>query len=454
MVHQRGGGRVFPVQFLTIRKGRDGVARSIFLSPEESTYCSQVLNLYRDSIGKRKEEIEVSIKELELKSQNPKIIKGLALILDRASRFEQPSILDPLHVREVVFSSSSFPPVSPEERSGLLKTISVRLHSSPEEIVAALYADKESEQVLRDVPVLSTSDLANMFNLEQIETVMLKSSSFILKTSGEHQRFIRKIRSLGLLYEESAEGEMHTLKVTGPVSIFEHSDRYGSRLALLIRYVAGFSDWEIDADVILKSGKEKSSYSYHIDSTVSPYIGSPPVFSNNGKSKPAMTPEPIRTPNGTIFPDYVLNIYGHTENVVLTRPRYYEEDYAIIRSAMDAHDNISLICVIDSEEKCPKGATCIKGEVEAGKIAEILGILRKNEARSIRSTKVNEPKNSTVDMNTKKLDTNMIHHLESLYPESQEMVEYLDFMGFNPESALIEAGYKVKWKGLHMVVYK
>jgi hypothetical protein len=343
--------------------------------------------------------------------------------------------------------------VSPEERSGLLKLISIKLHTTPDEIMAAMYGDKESEQILKSVPEISYSTLSRKFNLEQIETVMLRSTVLTIKTSMNHLRFIRRMRSLGLLYEESAIDGKHILKVSGPVSILEHTERYGSRLALLIRYISGYSDWEIDAEVTLKSGKEKNSYQYHLDSSVTPYIYPDDSSSSIFKQETSET-SPIKLDKTFIIPDTSIDIDGEKVSIVLTRPPYYEDDHMQIQGASRLGFNIALVCLIDNDEKCPKGAICLKGDPEKERILEAIKsqsprtINRKESAPGIPSTSIDQT------VGRKPLDERIIKHLENLYPDSGGMVEYLDFMGYNPEKALQEAGYTVRWKGLRIVVSK
>lgn len=453
MVPRKGGGKVFPVQLLTVRKGRDGAARSVFLSPDNGAYAAPVLELFHSSIGKRREEVESQIRELELKSQNPKIVKGLALILERISEFEPPSHMDPAHVRNVIFQSASFPPVSPMERSGLLKLIARTLNATPDEIIAAMYADKESEQILRSVPEISHSSLIRKFNMEQIETVMLRCSSLTITTETNSPRFVRRLRRLGLLYEENTDGGKHILKISGPVSILDHSERYGSRLALLLRYITSYSDWEMDAEVMLKNGKDKNSYRYHLDSSVSSNVSMDDSFGNNTDNRTKEIPE-IKADKTTIVPDMLMEIAGESVSIVLTRPLYYEEDYIQIQSARNLGYNVLLICQIDNEQKCPKGAICLKGEPEPQKIMDLM----KTRHSELHIARVNPPEETSrlddIDETVKPLDEKVVKHLESLYPDSGNMVEYLDFMGYNPEKALKEAGYSVKWKGLHLVVSK
>ena len=43
-------------------------------------------------------------------------------------------------------------------------------------------------------------------------------------------------------------------------------------------------------------------------------------------------------------------------------------------------------------------------------------------------------------------------HLQALYPDSEAMTDYLEFMGFPVEKTLEEAGFRTRWKGLRLIV--
>ncbi|MGC8693952.1 MAG: DUF790 family protein, partial [Thermoplasmata archaeon] len=137
---------------MIIRRSKKGIVKSLFLNEENDNYSSSVIELFRSSIGKSRGEIENSIRELELKSQNPKIVRGLSLLIFRMSRLEAPSYLDPVKVRETIFSSVRIPPVSPEDKAEVLKKIADKLETTPEDVLRGMYADKDSEQILVSVP--------------------------------------------------------------------------------------------------------------------------------------------------------------------------------------------------------------------------------------------------------------------------------------------------------------
>ena len=165
---------MFPVQLMTVRKSRNGTVRSVFLTEENSDYCSAVMELFKSHVGSSREEIERDIKILELKIQNPKIIRGLSLIMFRLSKMVPPGNLDAELVRSTIFKYAKVPPVSPEGREDILAKVAEELKSTVNEISKSMYADKENEQILEAVPEISSDELSKKFNIEQIETVTLK----------------------------------------------------------------------------------------------------------------------------------------------------------------------------------------------------------------------------------------------------------------------------------------
>jgi len=69
-------------------------------------------------------------------------------MLFRMTKMEPPSHLDPLKVRETIFSYVRVPPVSPKSREEILRRIADNLETTPEDVIKGMYANKESEQIL------------------------------------------------------------------------------------------------------------------------------------------------------------------------------------------------------------------------------------------------------------------------------------------------------------------
>ena len=453
---QGGGEKVFPLQLLTVRRSRNGTIRSILLTSENSDYCTSVVKMFKSSIGMKRETIESNVKLIELKAQNPKIIKGLSLIMFRISGLAPPSAMDAPSVRKEIFLLDGSPAISPSEREQRIGQVADRNKVSSVEIERAIYSDKESEQILLSVPDIDENILAQKFNLEQIETVMLKSVNLNIRTSSVHSRLIRRIRSLGLLYTDSYENETHTISVSGPLSVLQHSERYGSSIALLVRYMVKFSGWELDADIILKSDQKKTSYRYHLDDSVSQYVESSvnwhPGSEQNGLE---IDPAPVKIGSTLVFPDYLMDINGIRVNILITRPRYFEEDNAILQTLRKEGKKVEMICVIKNKETCPRGGSCIKGEVNFESIRKVVSGKPSRENRKRKEPEEGQKQEYGVQARkTVSIDAKTMKHLENLYPDSQAMVDFLDFIGISPDQGLTAAGYTVRWKGLRIVVSK
>ena len=447
----RGGGeKVFPVQLMTVRRSRNGIVRSVFLSEENTDYSISVMDVFSRCIGKSRLEIEKELKLVELKSQNPKILRGLATLMFRLSNMERPSMLDPSVVRNTIFTRAKAPAVTTEERERILSEVAEEMHTSIQDVRMAMYADNEDNEILKELPSLQPEKLSNLYNIEQIETVILKSLWMEIRTPSNMGRFIRKARSLGLLYSESDQDGIHSIRVSGPVSILEQSERYGSRLSLLVRYMIKFSDWELDASVKLKSGEGKEEFRYHLDHSVSEYTG---IQDQNEEKLPAFVvtnPPPFQSGKRTIYPDYAISLDSAKINILLTTPRYFSEDHDEISSIRKNGTEVELLCIIGRTEKCPKGALCFRDSVDWYSLRDQFERRYRKETGKIpaeidQSTgKDKIPSGMEMEKVTK--------HLKDLYPDSEAMTDYLEFMGLPVAQTLEKAGYKIRWKGLRILV--
>ncbi|MCL5789108.1 MAG: DUF790 family protein [Candidatus Thermoplasmatota archaeon] len=446
---------MFPTQLMSVRRSKKGTLRSIFLTEENSDYCSSIIELFSKSIGKSRGEIEEELKTMELKVQNPKILRGLALIMFRSSEFVKPSPLDSEVVRKTIFSIARNPVVNPEEREEIMERIASQMNSTPKEVDEAIYGDKESNLILVK-PFDAPSDiLSKKYNSEQIETVIMKSLWIEVSTTTHSNDFIRSIRSKGLLYEERMDAQTHIIRVNGPVSIFEKSERYGVKLALFVRYVLTHDDWEINASISLKSStgkKEKDEFLYHLDESVSDLTSGEKVPEEQLPSFVNRNPKSIDVDGGFITPDYSISIEGKEVPVFISPLIYYGDELLKARQISVSGIKAELFCLLEGKEKCPKGAMCFRESVDWWRVREYIAqkysVEKQRPSGPIGRQSISNESNVT----PVRLTDQMISHLNSLYPDDNAMVDYLDFMGIPPEEGLRAAGFKVSWKGLRIVV--
>ena len=440
---------------MSVRRNRKGTLRSVFLTEENSDYCSSVIDLFSRSMGRSRGEIEEELKTMELKVQNPKILRGLALIMFRASEFKRPSPLDSEIVRRAIFSLARNPIVNPEDRKAVLEKIASNMSSTPEEVDDAIYGDKESNLILVSPFNAPPDILAKKFNGEQIETVIMKSLWVEVSTTKHSNDFIRSIRNKGLLYEERVEDARHTIRVNGPVSIFEKSGRYGVRLALFVRYVLSRDDWEINASISLKSNrgkKGKEEFIYHIDESVSDLTVGEEAPEEKLPSFVNSNPKSIEVDGSTVTPDYSMSAGGNEVAIFVSPLRYYSDELLRVSKITGSGIGADVFCLLEGKEKCPKGAMCFREDVDWWMIREYLTHKHSGEKQRPQSKTDEHIHRHENEPAPVKITDQMISHLNSLYPDDHAMVEYLDFMGIPPEEGLRAAGFRVAWKGLRIVV--
>ncbi|MEM0135855.1 MAG: DUF790 family protein [Thermoplasmatales archaeon] len=446
---------MFPTQLMSVRRSKKGTLRSVFLTEENSDYCASVIGLFSRCKGWSKGEIEEELKNMELKVQNPKILRGLALIMFRASEFRRPSPLDSEKVRKEIFSIAKNPIVNPEERKAILERIASFMSATIQEVDDAIYGDKESNIILVSPFNASPDMLAKKFNEEQIETVIMKSLWVEVSTKTQANDFIRSLRTKGLLFEERIQDDRHVIRVNGPVSIFEKSERYGTKLALFVRYVLSHDDWEINASISLKSNtgkKRKDEFSYHLDESISDLIVKEEVTEEQLPSFVNRNPKPIEIGDNILTPEYSISLGEKEVGIFVSPHRSFNDELSKVKKINESGKFAEVFCLLEGKEKCPKGAICFKEEVDWWRIREYLAQKYfKNGSRqqphAEDQTAMNGRSGEPI-----KLSDQMISHLNSLYPDDQAMVEYLDFMGVPPEQGLRAAGFKMTWKGLRLTV--
>ncbi len=422
---------MFPTALMMFRKSKDGTIRPIFITAENTDYCIRVLDLFKTSINSKRSEIEERLKILELKSQNPKFIKGLALLLFRYSKFERSSTLDSERVRETIFRESQNPAVAPEQKHEILERVAKIYNVSAQDIEDAMYADKESEYVLKEVYDSDPEMLAKQFNLEQLETMVLKSVELKISEAKNWSVIYRKVKSLGLLYTIDHE---HSITVNGPISVLEQTERYGARLALLLRYLVNMHEWHIDAKIVLKdSNKEKKEYLLSLNSSVSYYL---PIANIEESKLPDIKyridkAEPVIIDGQVYIADYSVEVHGTKVYIDISRPIYVDKNRKVKELMHINHINWEIFYYIETSEKNMKGEICFKNNIDWDKISKYI------------EDKYDKKEN---DLEAIKRD------IEALYPDSDRIIEYLESRGYVPDEILKSMGYRIKWEGLRLKV--
>ena len=247
------------------------------LEPDTIALAERIRGIFGEGIGRRKGELIDRLREVEDEGHDFKLVRGLSALLERRCVFEPESAIDPREARAAVFEEASRRrATTPEERSGVLRTISGKLGVSQEALERTLYSDIEEELILKEFKPLDPDPLLKRYNLSLTQTLLFKALRVEFSASGNWKRIFRQVKRLGLIYSverdgdrrggaAGAAGEGYTVSLDGPLSLFRMTERYGVSIAKLLPEITASEPWRISAEILARS-RGGRVYAFEADS--------------------------------------------------------------------------------------------------------------------------------------------------------------------------------------------
>ena len=229
-----------------IRKGR---IFPLLRDEKDLELAEEILSIYRGSIGTKASEIDEKVTDLE-EHLNFKFVRGLRTLLDRKCVFESKAVIDSLLARKEVFREIF--KGERKNRNEILRSVAQKLNLTTQELETSLWADRDSELVLRDFSDIKAEDLLNEYNLSLSQTLLFKSIGMDIWYEGDYESLFRAIKYFGLLYQaERGENNFH-VRVEGPVSLLKLTEKYGTSMAKILPSIINGKKWRMDAEVVVR----------------------------------------------------------------------------------------------------------------------------------------------------------------------------------------------------------
>ncbi len=400
-------------------------------------------------IGRKRKEIEDEIKELELQVQFNKVLKGLAEVMFRSCIFKKPGNLEPERIRSKVFLSAPNGVFDISQKNAILSKIAKEEGCSEDNILYSLYSDLEDEEILSEMPEISEDELCRRFNLEQVETLLMRAVSLSVSGMRSYGLIVSKIRSLDLMYRIGSTGnEIQNIWIEGPASVIEESKKYSTKFAGIIRYLLSFDEWEIDSEVELSRERKKERFRFHLDSSSRFYFPDIARESDSIIQFPGIRrAEPIFIGSEVFIPDYVLERDDQKAIICLSRPNQKAYNDKWKKKLEEIGLKAVFVYIIKKGEKKLQNEICFFEKLDWDYLLNFVLADPESRKRSERmQSEIVTPKIPNLDELRKKIDL--------LYPDSDEMIEAIVKMHLDVEDTLTALGYKVYWSGLQMAVRK
>ncbi len=445
---------MFQTELLSVRRVKGKVVPS-FLWPDSSDHAAIVIGLFQESTGIRRSEIERKVRNVETQYSNHKAVRGLAELMTRKCYFESPSKLDARSVRRFLFTRAIKTPLNEESRKKMLAAAAEHFATTVEDVDNAIYGDKESEAILRDIEKVKPEKLCLEYNREMVETILMKAVSMSVQVETGWRDFLRVVKRLGLMFSVEQEGDgVGSVTVDGPLTMHQNTMRYGERFAKLFRHIYAGDSWKIEAKVRLKRSGSSEVLSFYLDSGSSDLF---PAVERYSEPMPSFQwveswePQPVVNGQKVYFPDLSVKIGDKTYLVDISRPVYSGMNSE--RDPLLREKGIPWVTVyaLDQGEKPVKGAVNLSMPIRW----ESLYFALQREIPGGVKHRNKEIKNSLLDREIPQAELEEIRQaVEERFPDPDLITEYLESRGYVPSRILPVLGYRIRWKGLSMEIRK
>ncbi len=206
-----------------------------------------LISAFQESVGKKRAALDAALDAREPPGTTAPVLrfrKSLVALLERRCRFAIESAVEPAAARRALFGAAGGPVAEPERRAALLAAVAANFRTGAEALEASLWADLDSEQVLREFAPPEPGDLLREFNRELVHTLLQWARGAAVEADPE--TVAPRARTLGLqaAYER---GQIH-LSAAGRGK--------GEALALLFDDVAALERWSWSSEVFMpRSGR-------------------------------------------------------------------------------------------------------------------------------------------------------------------------------------------------------
>jgi len=217
---------------------------------DRTDLAARVIGVYQGCVGRSRADLDEALGELERESDDFKLVRGFAKLLERDATFETRSPLDPGRARRAAFvAAESVGVVTEDEREAALGTAADRLDATPAAVADSLYADLAAREVLTAVDTRWDPDqLCTQYNLSLAQTALFDATEVRVRSS-DPRALVSAVKRLRLMYEVRRTDAGREVVVTGPDRLFRRTRRYGTRFARLLRTVATAEEWHLAATV-------------------------------------------------------------------------------------------------------------------------------------------------------------------------------------------------------------
>ncbi len=232
--------------------------------------AARYVTIARASVGESRSEVLEAMGHVKVDNRDVKLADGLRkLVLDRCD-FEVQTKLDPVALRQEVFTRAADARRSDAfDRDALLAEIASSHSVTAEEVERLLFADLKSAHRLLAFDDISGAEVAVHWERSQVQAVLLRAESVTVEVESQdaagYRALFRTMKFRRLLYriEPLPEAKGYRITIDGPFSLLQSVTKYGLQLALVLPAIRACDRWSLDAKI--RWGKQRTRLRFRAD---------------------------------------------------------------------------------------------------------------------------------------------------------------------------------------------
>jgi predicted nuclease of restriction endonuclease-like RecB superfamily len=233
---------------------RDGEVTPRFLGEDDLGWIGAVVDLALAHVGAPWRELEASLARPVAVKVSMRRQRLVSLVLRQMLRRRVQSPVQPRRARALLFGMA----VNGGDREAIVANAAAQLGIAPDDLEAAIFADLPPERrVLAPDSVPSPGELATLSNLQLCQILLTRAIEVQIRLVDGARPLVRWAQRCGLLctaLRGPTAGEV-VLQLSGPLSLFRRTTRYGRALGSMLGGLAGCRQFELIATLALGDGE-------------------------------------------------------------------------------------------------------------------------------------------------------------------------------------------------------
>jgi uncharacterized protein len=228
--------------------------------------AADLILLVRQHLNQSRGELQQALDEYIGVGTDYKILRGLIkLLLDRCE-FTTSAVREAVDIRRALFThAATVHPLADETaRQQTLSAVAHSLGCQPAELIGGLYADLPANHLLTTFDEPEPRALLDEYNVAQAQALLYRCIEIRLQldpaTTPQATQNLRAIfqaiKNYRLIHAIRGNARAgYEVRLSGPVSLFHRSQKYGIQMAVFLPALLLHSGWQLRAEIETKRGR-------------------------------------------------------------------------------------------------------------------------------------------------------------------------------------------------------